>query len=80
MKSILAALTLAAGFGFAAIATSASPFNASGIETAPGVERVQWDEGRCRRLRRQCVNKDERGERGEGNCRRYRQQCSRWWR
>ena len=81
MKSILAALILAAGFGFAAIPSSAAPFSPPGYQLGQsGVEQVQWDERRCRRLRRQCVNKDERGERGEGNCRRYRQQCSRWWR
>ena len=81
MKSILAALTLAAGFALAAIPTSAAPFSPSGYQSGTSaVEQVQWDERRCRRLRRQCVNKDERGERGEGNCRRYRQQCSRWWR
>ena len=80
MKSVLAALTLAAGLGFSAIPTSASQFTLTVIETGLNVQQVQWDEGRCRRLRRQCVNKDERGERGEGNCRRYRQQCSRWWR
>ena len=79
MKSIFAAVTLAAGLGLASIPTSAAPFSASGAQTAPGVHQVQWDEGRCRRLRRQCINKDVRGERGEGNCRRYRRQCSRWW-
>jgi len=80
MKSFLAALTVAAGFGFVAMPSSAAPFAPSGIELLPGVEHVQWDEGRCRRLRRQCVNKDARGERGEGNCRRYRRECGRWWR
>jgi hypothetical protein len=34
------------------------------------------DESRyCRRLRRACENKEERGEVGEGNCRRYRREC-----
>jgi hypothetical protein len=38
------------------------------------VESVQWG-GRCERLRRACVYKEERGEEGEGNCRRYRREC-----
>ena len=42
------------------------------------VEPVQfWGWGRCERLRRACVQKDERGETGEGNCRRYREECQR---
>lgn len=81
MRSILAGLTLAAGLGLAALPTSAAPFSVSGSEViVPGVEQVAWGEGRCRRLRRACENKDARGERGEGNCRRYREQCARWWR
>ena len=80
MKTILAGLTLAAGLSLAALPSSAAPFGMTdtGVATS-GVEQVQWDEGRCRSLRRACQNKDARGERGEGNCRRYRQQCSRWW-
>ena len=81
MKSVLAVVTLAAGFGLAAIPSSAAPFSPVAYQLgSSGVVNVQWDESRCRRLRRQCINKDERGERGEGNCRRYRQQCSCWWR
>lgn len=39
------------------------------------VEQVQYWGGRCERLRRACIYKEERGEVGEGNCRRYRQEC-----
>ena len=77
MKTILAGLTVVAGLGLTA--SSAAPFTANGERLLGGVQHVQWDEGRCRRLRRACVNKDIRGERGEGNCRRYRRACSRWW-
>jgi hypothetical protein len=31
---------------------------------------------RCERLRRACMFKDERGDRGQGNCRRFREECS----
>jgi hypothetical protein len=81
MRNVLVGLTLAAGVGLAALPTSAAPFSAGGVERlGTGVEQVQWNRSRCDRLRRACVNKDARGERGEGNCRRYREQCKRWWR
>ena len=81
MRNALVGLTLAAGLGFAALPTSAAPFSAGGVEGfGSAVDQVQWNRGRCERLRRACVNKDARGERGEGNCRRYREQCKRWWR
>jgi len=80
MKTVLAGLTLAAGLGLAALPSSAAPFGVTGTDSATsGAELAQWGEGRCRRLRRACMFKDERGERGEGNCRRYRRVCQRWW-
>jgi hypothetical protein len=40
------------------------------------VQQVQyWSGGRCERLRRACIYKEQRGEVGEGNCRRYRAEC-----
>jgi hypothetical protein len=47
--------------------------------TAPNtiVQQVQyWNGGRCERLHRACVYKQQGGEVGEGNCRRYRAECS----
>ena len=80
MKTILAGLTLAAGLSLAALPSAAAPFSMPGTQMENGVvEQVQWNERRCRQLRRACVNKDARGERGEGNCRRYRARCQRWW-
>ena len=81
MKTLLAGLTLAGGLGFAALPGTAAPFTpATPDATTSGVELAAYGEGRCRRLRRACVNKDARGERGMGNCARYRRACSRWWR
>jgi hypothetical protein len=79
MKTILTGLVVAAGIGLASAPGSAAPFSAASEPIASPAIQAQWNEGRCRRLRRACVNKDARGERGEGNCRRYRQACKRWW-
>jgi hypothetical protein len=79
MKTFLAALTLAAGLGVGAMPGSAAPLGPNlSDRSLSDVELVQSAE-RCRRLRRACRFKDERGERGEGNCRRYRRVCQRWW-
>ena len=77
MNKLIAGLTLAAGLGF-----SAYPISTAMDETAQAVglfsaANAQYDERYCRRLRRACEFKDERGERGEGNCRRYRRECRR---
>ena len=81
MRNALVGLTLAAGLAFTALPASAVPFGITAPENlGNATEHAQWDRSRCDRLRRQCRNKDARGERGEGNCRRYREQCGRWWR
>lgn len=81
MKHFIAGLTIVVGLGFSGLTVTSSPNGFGTIEmTGMSAAQAQWDEGRCRRLRRQCENKDARGERGEGNCRRYRNECSRWWR
>jgi len=75
MRISLIAAALIAGFGYVGTA-SAIPL----ADTKPAVsdqslvEHVQ-SSSYCRRLRRACKFKDERGERGEGNCRRYRRIC-----
>lgn len=79
MRSIIFAAVLATCGGAFALPASAVP--AAGARgTTEGqsiVEHVQ--DGRyCRRLRRACEFKFERGEQGEGNCRRYRRECGRW--
>ena len=80
MKAIFAAAFAMAAIGFGPSAASAAPAGQLKL-VAPSsvVEKVQ-SERTCRRLRRDCMLKDERGERGEGNCRRYRRACERWWR
>jgi hypothetical protein len=58
---------------------SAAPLgDVRGISVESLVNHVQRSDSRyCRRLRRACEFKEERGERGEGNCRRYRRECGR---
>jgi hypothetical protein len=83
MQGTVRAVLLLAGLAGIGIA------GASAGLAAPGGNRVDdggalatlvqpaqyWRGDRCERLRRACVYKDERGERGEGNCRYYRQEC-----
>ena len=80
MKSMLAGMFVLSSLAYGAAAVAAAPAGVLHI-TAPqsAVEQVQ-SERTCRKLRRDCMFKDERGERGEGNCRRYRSVCERWWR
>src|SRR3712207_5196569 len=74
MNKVVLGLSLALG---AAIGMhSAAPAAQYGVSVQPAlassVTTVQWDDRYCRRLRRACEFKHERGEAGEGNCRRYR--------
>ena len=75
MRKIILGLLMAAGAGVAALPSSAAPLASTAPRTEAGlVEQVQMS-GFCRRLRRACEFKHERGEVGEGNCRRYRREC-----
>jgi hypothetical protein len=75
MRSFAIALAVLAPLALAGTGNAAPPTPA--IESSGLTQLVQWrEESRyCRRLRRACEYKDERGERGEGNCRRYREEC-----
>ena len=81
MKNVIGALLFASAIGLGLSAANAAPAGLDMRSAAPetAIEQVQ-SERTCRRLRRQCVNKDARGERDEGNCRRYRSVCQRFWR
>jgi hypothetical protein len=73
------ALLLISAFGTGVTAVSAAP---GGVDLrlstpAPVVEQVQ-SARTCRRLRRDCIRRDGRGDRAD--CRRYRRVCERWWR
>lgn len=75
MRALIAAIILAVGLWL--VNAGAAPI---GVDVRAGVfegvvEQVQWGGGRCERLRRACIYKDEKGETGEGNCRRYRAEC-----
>jgi hypothetical protein len=83
MRATLRIVLLLAGIGGSGIMAAsvglAAPGGNAGHE-ATGLERLvqpaqYWRGDRCERLRRACIYKDERGERGEGNCRYYRQEC-----
>jgi hypothetical protein len=81
MRSVLFGLLIAAGAGIAGLSASAAPLGTAPQPQARLVEQTQGY-GFCRRLRRACEFKHERGEVGEGNCARYRRECggygSRW--
>lgn len=81
MNGIVRGIMLAIAVTILAPAASAAPVGRVGIHPtpAPVIEKAQ-SERYCRRLRRACEFKHERGEAGEGNCRRYRRECGRWWR
>jgi hypothetical protein len=81
MKQVFGAVLVAAALGLCGTAVTAAP---AGVDLRaatpePMIEKAQ-SERTCRRLRRACMFKHERGEAGEGNCRRYRRTCERWWR
>ena len=79
-KAILGVLLISGG-GIAGLPASAAPMATAPQAQASVVEQTQGY-GYCRRLRRACEFKHERGEVGEGNCARYRRECggygSRW--
>jgi len=74
MRSVLFGLLIAAGAGIAGLPASAAPLGTAPQSQARLVEQTQGY-GFCRRLRRACEFKHQRGETGEGNCARYRRQC-----
>jgi hypothetical protein len=75
MRNIVFGMLAVAGLGFATLPAVGAPLGS----TAPGAETslVQQTQGWsfCRRLRRACEFKHERGQAGEGNCARYRRHC-----
>jgi hypothetical protein len=80
MRSIVLGAAFATGISvFSLSATAAS---ISGVPIGPHVSLIENAQmsGYCRRLRRACEFKDERGQVGEGNCRRYRIECGRGYR
>ena len=78
MRSIVLGTMVATGMSvFALSAASAAPLARDGIAGQGVIEQAQYESRYCRRLRRACEFKDQRGQTGEGNCRRYRQECGR---
>ena len=76
MRTSLIAASLIAGIGGYVGTASASPLrDAKPVLNGQNLVEPAQSSSYCRRLRRACQFKDERGERGEGNCRRYRRVC-----
>ncbi len=81
MSKITMALAIMLGVGISGLSVATAPDGSTGISANfASTAHAQWDDRRCRRLRRACEFKRERGETGEGNCRRYRRECGRLWR
>jgi hypothetical protein len=81
MRTVIVGMFATIGVGFAALPSAAGPLGNAPRTAAPEarlVEQVQMS-SYCRRLRRACTYKYERGEVGEGNCRRYRRECGGRW-
>ena len=77
MNKTLLGLVFTAGI-VCTLPAMAAQYGIAGQEAlSSSVINAQYDDRYCRRLRRACEFKDERGERGEGNCRRYRRECRR---
>jgi hypothetical protein len=77
MRKVFLGLLVVAGAGFAGLPASAALL---GPAPQPQVRLIEQTQGYgfCRRLRRACEFKHERGEVGEGNCARYRRECGRY--
>ena len=75
MRISLIAAALIAGIGFVGTASAAPLTDAKPALSGQSLVEHAQSSSYCRRLRRACQYKDERGERGEGNCRRYRRVC-----
>ena len=74
MRNTLFGLLIVAGAGIAGLPASAAPMGTAPQPQARLVEQTQGYSF-CRRLRRSCEFKHERGQAGEGNCARYRREC-----
>jgi hypothetical protein len=74
MRISLIAAALIAGLSYVGTGSAAPLTDAKPMLSQSLVEHAQ-SSSYCRKLRRACQFKDERGERGEGNCRRYRRIC-----
>lgn len=79
MRNIVFGMAIAFCMAIGGVSTaSAAPAGGSGISTAIIADSMvlKADYGNyCRRLKRACDYKEERGEEGQGNCRRYRAEC-----
>ena len=75
MRISLIAAALIAGVSYVGTATATPLTDAKPVLSGQSLVEHAQSSSYCRRLRRVCQFKDERGERGEGNCRRYRRVC-----
>jgi hypothetical protein len=75
MRNIVLGMLMVAGAGIAALPASAAPISGTAPQLEPSLVQQTQGSGFCRRLRRACEFKHQRGEAGEGNCARYRREC-----
>ena len=75
MRNIILAMLMVAGAGIAALPASGAPLSNTAPQLEPSLVQQTQGWGYCRRLRRACEFKYQRGEAGEGNCARYRREC-----
>jgi hypothetical protein len=79
MNKVLLGLALALGIGSTLHPATAAQYGLSAPQAlSSSVVEAGHRDSSCRRLRRACEFKYERGEVGEGNCRRYRRECGRY--
>jgi hypothetical protein len=75
MRNVVIGMLIVAGAGLAALPASAAPLSGTAPQLEPSLVQQTQGWGYCRRLRRACEFKHQRGEVGEGNCARYRREC-----
>jgi hypothetical protein len=75
MRNIVLGMLMVAGAGIAALPASAAPLSSTAPQLESSLVQQTQGWGFCRRLRRACEFKHERGQAGEGNCARYRREC-----
>jgi hypothetical protein len=75
MRTSVIALSFLVPLAFSSSATAVPSGPAVQSEGLTQLAQYREESRYCRRLRRACEYKAERGEMGEGNCRRYRREC-----
>jgi hypothetical protein len=75
MRNTVLGMLMVASAGIVALPASAAPLSSTAPQLEPKLVQQTQGSDFCRRLRRACEFKHERGQAGEGNCARYRREC-----